>query len=230
MAATPVPTVLSWSGGKDSALALDVLRTTPDVTVRALLTTVTRDYDRVSMHGVRRSLLHAQASSLGLPVHEVVIEARSSNEAYGAAMTQALADIRRTYPDVTKIAFGDLFLEDVRRYREERLAGTGFEGVFPLWGQPTVALARSFVDRGFEARLVCVDTEQLDASFAGRPFDRDMLRDLPPGADPCGERGEFHTFVSAGPGFSTRVSYDVGETVRRDERFVYTDLLPSASG
>src|SRR5262245_35239870 len=216
--------VLSWSGGKDSALTLEALRRDPSVEVVALLTTVTTGYDRISIHGVRRSLLYAQTGSVGLPVYEIVLEPKSSNELYDAAVAGALADVRRRHPDVRRIAYGDLFLEDVRRYREERLAPLGFEGMFPLWGRPTDALAREFVDRGFEARLVCVDTTQLDASFAGRVFDHAMLDELPVSVDPCGERGEFHTFVSNGPGFATPVMYEVGEIVIRDERFAYCEL------
>jgi uncharacterized protein (TIGR00290 family) len=218
--------VLSWSGGKDSALTLDALRRDPTVEVVALLTTVTTGYDRISIHGVRRSLLYAQTESVGLPVYEIVLEPKSSNELYDAAVERALGDVRRRHPDVRRIAYGDLFLEDVRRYREERLTPLGFEGIFPLWGHATDALAREFVDRGFEARLVCVDTTQLDASFAGRVFDHAMLDELPASVDPCGERGEFHTFVSNGPGFKTPVAYDVGEIVLRDARFAYCELEP----
>jgi len=216
--------VLSWSGGKDSALTLDALRRDPSVEVVALLTTVTTGYDRISIHGVRRSLLYAQTASLGLPVYEIVLEPRSSNDLYDAAVARALADVRRRHRAVRRIAYGDLFLEDVRRYREERLAPLGFEGVFPLWGRPTDALAREFVDRGFEARLVCVDTTQLDASFAGRRFDHALLDELPGNVDPCGERGEFHTFVSNGPGFAAEVGYEVGEVVIREERFAFCEL------
>jgi len=218
------PVVLSWSGGKDSALALDALRRDPSVEVVALLTTLTTGYDRISIHGVRRCLLYAQTASLGLPVYEIVLEPKSSNELYDAAVERALGDVRRRHPDVRRIAYGDLFLEDVRRYREERLTPLGFEGAFPLWGLPTNVLARDFVDRGFEARLVCVDTTQLDASFAGRVFDHALLDELPARVDPCGERGEFHTFVSNGPGFATPVAYEVGEIVIRDQRFAYCDL------
>lgn len=216
--------VLSWSGGKDSALALDTLRNDTSVNVVALLTTVTAEYDRISIHGVRRSLLYEQAASVGLPVHEIVLTPRSSNDAYDAAVAQALGELRHRHPDVRRIAYGDLFLEDVRRYREERLSALGFECAFPIWGRPTDALAREFVDRGFEARLVCVDTTLLDGSFSGRRYDHELLDALPASVDPCGERGEFHTFVSNGPGFSSPVSYAVGETVLRDERFMYCEL------
>src|SRR5215207_1926456 len=172
---TPQHIVLSWSGGKDSSLALSALRDDRSFEVVALLTTVTAEYDRISIHGVRRRLLEAQARSIGLPLHEVVLQPQSSNEAYDAAMERALAHIAREYPEVRRIAFGDLFLEDVRRYREERLGPLGFAGLFPLWGQPTDVLARQFIDRGFEARLVCVDTTQLDGSFTGRAFDHALL-------------------------------------------------------
>jgi uncharacterized protein (TIGR00290 family) len=221
----PEPIILSWSGGKDSALALAALQDDPAFHVVALLTTVTTGYDRISVHGVRRALLAAQERAIGLPVHEIVIEPQSSNAAYDAAVEHALGDVRRRYPDVRRIAYGDLFLEDVRRYREERLAPLGFEGCFPLWGRPTAALAREFIERGFEARLVCVDTTQLEAAFAGRAFDAALLDEMPPSVDPCGERGEFHTFVSAGPGFAEQVEYEVGEIVLRDGRFAFCDLV-----
>jgi uncharacterized protein (TIGR00290 family) len=206
------------------------MRRDPSVEVVALLTTVTEVYDRISIHGVRRALLDAQVKSLGLPVHEIVLAPHSSNELYDAAVERALADVKRRHPAVRRIAYGDLFLEDVRRYREERLAPLGFSGHFPLWGRPTDALARTFVDGGFDARLVCVDTTQLDGSFSGRRFDHTMLDALPPSVDPCGERGEFHTFVSDGPGFTTPVSYQVGEVVLRDGRFAYCDLIAPTGG
>jgi uncharacterized protein (TIGR00290 family) len=219
------PVIVSWSGGKDSALMLAALRADPHVEPVALLTTVTLGYDRISIHGVRRGLLAAQARALALPLHEMWLAPASSNAAYEAALEASLADLRDRYPDVRRIAYGDLFLEDVRRYREERLAALGWEGIFPLWGQSTDALARSFVDRGYEARLVCVDTTTLAADFAGRAYDGRLLDDLPQSVDPCGERGEFHTFVSAGPGFSEPVAYEVGEIVMREGRFAYCDLV-----
>jgi uncharacterized protein (TIGR00290 family) len=219
------PTVLSWSGGKDSALALAELRRLPEYEVVALLTSVTREYDRISVHGVRRALLEAQARSIGLPLVEISLEPNSSNAAYEAAFHAALEEIRVRWPNVKHIAFGDLFLEDVRAYRERLLAGTGFDPVFPIWGRDTTDLAREFIDRGFSARLVCVDTTQLDASFAGRQFDSSLLADLPQSTDPCGERGEFHTFVSAGPMFNVPIACDTGERVLRESRFMYCDLL-----
>lgn len=225
-APSPEPVVLSWSGGKDSALALAALRGDPRYDVVALMTTVTEGYDRISIHGVRRSLLDQQVRSLGLSLQEIVLQPNCTNVLYDAAVERALAEIRRQYPRVRRIAYGDLFLDDVRRYREQRLAPLGFECVFPIWGRTTSELAEEFIDAGFEARLVCVDTTQLDGSFAGRAFDRALLADLPPSVDRCGERGEFHTFVAAGPGFAPRVDYTLGELVLRDGRFMYCDLLP----
>jgi uncharacterized protein (TIGR00290 family) len=220
--------VLSWSGGKDSALALESLRNGSEFDVVALLTSVTRGYDRISVHGVRRSLLYAQAESVGLPLVEVMLEQKSSNDAYESAFHDALRTVRQDFPQVRHIAFGDLFLQDVRAYRERLLAGTGFDPVFPIWGTNTTDLARAFIDSGYSARLVCVDTTQLDASFAGREFDMSLLADLPESADPCGERGEFHTFVSGGPGFREPVRCATGERVLREERFQYCDLVAIA--
>lgn len=218
-------TVLSWSGGKDSALALQVLRNDPTIDVIGLLTSITRDYERISIHGVRRSLLEAQVERLGLPLFEIDLEANCTNEAYEAAFQLAFDEIWTAFPQVSQVAFGDLFLEDVRAYRERLLAGTGLEPLFPIWGQNTEKLAQRFLLDGFQARVVCVDTTQLHESFAGRAFDEQFLRDLPPGIDPCGERGEFHTFVSAGPIFGWPVDYRVGDKVLRDDRFMYCDIF-----
>lgn len=218
------PVVLSWSGGKDSALALDALSRDPAVIVVGLLTSVTRSYDRISVHGVRRSMLEAQVERLGLPLFEISLSPNCTNDAYEAAFHAALHEIKWDFPHVTHIAFGDLFLEDVRAYRERLLAGSGFEPLFPIWGLDTASLARRFIADGFSARLVCVDTTQLDAGFAGRLFDEQLLADLPVTADPCGERGEFHTFVSDGPPFSAPIPYRVGETVLRDDRFMFCDI------
>jgi uncharacterized protein (TIGR00290 family) len=223
--ATPVPILLSWSGGKDSALALQSLRAGGEYDVVGLLTTVTKGFDRISIHGVRRALLDAQAASLGLPLHLVELEQSSSNDAYEAAFHDGLASARRAHPGVCHVAFGDLFLEDVRTYRERLLASTGCTPVFPLWGLDTATLAERFIDDGFSARIVCVDTTQLDAEFSGCLFAREMLGRLPAAVDHCGERGEFHTFVADGPGFSRTVEYTVGDTVLRDGRFMYCDLL-----
>lgn len=216
--------VLSWSGGKDSALALDALSRDPEVEVVGLLTSVTRNYDRISVHGVRRAMLEAQVERLGLPLVEISLDPNCTNEAYEAAFHAALEKIKKDFPRVTHLAFGDLFLEDVRAYRERLLSGTGFEPMFPIWGLDTASLARRFIADGFSARLVCVDTTQLDAGFAGRLFDEQLLADLPVTADPCGERGEFHTFVSDGPPFTTPIPYRVGETILRDERFMFCDI------
>jgi len=220
----PQPLILSWSGGKDSTLALAALRASGEHDPIVLLTSVTAGYDRISIHGVRRELLRAQAAALGLPLHEFELRPECGNAEYEAAFAAALLAVRDRYA-ANRIAFGDLYLQDVRRYREERVAPLGFEPVFPLWGMDTAALARDFVARGFTARLVCVDTTQLDASFAGRVYDAALLADLPPTVDPCGENGEFHTFVSGGPGFASVVEYDVGEVVLRMERFAYCDLV-----
>ena len=219
------PVVLSWSGGKDSALALAELQRSDEFEPVALLTSVTSGYDRISVHGVRRALLELQAQSIGLPLVEISLDPNSSNVAYEAAFRHAVNNIRARWPEVEHIAFGDLFLEDVRAYRERLLSGSGFEPVFPIWGRNTADLAREFIDRGFNARLVCVDTTQLDESFAGRAFDSTLLEDLPSTADPCGERGEFHTFVSNGPIFANAVACEAGERVLRENRFMYCDLL-----
>jgi uncharacterized protein (TIGR00290 family) len=221
------PVVLSWSGGKDSALALQQLRSGGEHEVVALLTSVTRRYDRVSIHGVRRALLEAQAAALGLPLIEVGLEPKASDAAYQRAFLDALDLLSRKHPAVTHIAFGDLYLRDVRDYRDRLLAGTAYRGLYPLWERPTRALAESFVADGFAATLVCVDETQLDARFAGRRFDRALLAELPQSVDPCGENGEFHTFVHDGPIFSVPIAVAIGEIVRREERFTYCDLLPA---
>jgi len=219
-----VSVALSWSGGKDSALALHALRSECGIEPVALLTTVTEDYGRVSMHGVRRSLLVAQAEAVGLPLVEVPIPAACPNSVYEERMAAALSS--PPLSDVPAFAFADLFLADIRAYREERLRVVGREAVFPIWGRDTRELARSFISLGFEAVLVCVDPAQLDASFIGRRFDLDLLEDLPPGVDPCGENGEFHTFVYDGPVFSHAIEITLGEAVTRDG-FHFQDLLPA---
>jgi uncharacterized protein (TIGR00290 family) len=188
---------------------------------------VTREYDRISIHGVRQSLLDAQAAAVRLPVREIRLSPQSTNEAYEEAFCEAIESARRQHPGVNHVAFGDLFLADVRSYREQLLRRVGAEPLFPLWGMDTALLARQFIRDGFVAHLVCVDTQQLDASFAGRRFDEALLADLPANADPCGERGEFHTFVSNGPIFTTPLSVTRGSTVLREERFAFCDLLPA---
>jgi uncharacterized protein (TIGR00290 family) len=212
---------MSWSSGKDSAMALQVARADLDLDVAALLVTMNADADRIAMHAVRRELLTAQADRLGLPVHVVDIPSPCPNDVYEAAMTDALAVARGA--GVDRMVFGDLFLEDVREYRETRLAGTGMTPVFPLWGRPTDRLARDMLDAGVRAVLTCVDPTVLAPEFVGRPFDETLLADLPPGVDPCGERGEFHSFVWDAPGFHAPVDIEVGEVVERDG-FVFCDV------
>lgn len=216
------PVVVSWSGGKDSCLALhEVLL--GRYRVEALLTTITEGYERISMHGVRRELLRGQAASLGLPVREVAIPPDASNETYEARMVEALREFRAR--GVERVVFGDLFLEDIRRYREDLLGRAGMSALFPVWGRDTRRFAEDFIRLGYEAVVVCVDPGRLDASFAGRTFDESFLKDLPSGVDPCGERGEFHTFVFGGPTFEETVEVEIGETVLRDG-FLFADLLP----
>lgn len=217
--------LLSWSSGKDAAWALHVLRQAGEVEVAGLLTTLNAEFDRVAMHAVRRTLLEAQAASTGLPLLQVPLPWPCSNAEYEAAMGRALAEARERW-GITHIAFGDLFLEEVRAYRERQLAGTGMTPLFPLWGRPTRALAQEMVAGGLEARLTCVDPKRLPASLAGRAFDAALLQDLPPDVDPCGEAGEFHTFAHAGPMFSHPISVTLGEVVTRDG-FVFADLLPA---
>jgi uncharacterized protein (TIGR00290 family) len=216
--------VLSWSSGKDSAFALHQVRQAGEYEVIGVLTTVTADYQRVSMHGVREELLDAQVSSLGLPCRKIRIPAPCPNAIYELEMATALAEFRER--DVRHVVFGDLFLEDIRAYREARLAEVGMEGVFPLWMRDTTALAREMLEAGVQATLTCVDLKKLDASFAGKSFDASLLAALPTDIDPCGENGEFHTFTSAGPMFKTPIAFRSGDVVIR-EGFAFADLLPS---
>jgi uncharacterized protein (TIGR00290 family) len=224
-----LPVVLAWSGGKDSSLALAALSADPGLEVVALLTTVTGDYDRISMHGVRRSILEAQVAALGLPLVEVTIPAAASNLIYQEALAAALEVLRVQRRGVRHLAFGDLFLTDVRDYRERLLERLGWTPLFPLWGEDTAQLARRFVAQGYRAVLTCVDTTQLSAGFAGREFDSALLEELPASVDPCGERGEFHTCVYAGPMFRRPLSLLCGKRVRRDNRFEYCDLTLAAT-
>ncbi len=213
---------MSWSSGKDSALALHEIQRSGDVEVVGILTTITAEFGRVSMHGVRESLLDQQADALGLRCWKVLIPAPCPNEVYEREMARVLGELQGL--GVTAVAFGDLFLEDIRRYRETRLAEVGLRGIFPLWARKTDALAREMIDVGIRATLTCVDPRKLDRSFAGRSFDAALLEDLPDGVDPCGENGEFHTFASAAPMFSRPIRIEVGEVVERDG-FVFADLL-----
>lgn len=223
----PESIAMCFSGGKDSCLALRALQRDGKYRVQTLITTVTDAYDRVSMHGVRRSLLADQAASLGIALAEVVVPPESSNEVYERAMGREFD--RQRAAGIRRIAFGDIFLEDLREYRERQLAERGLECVFPIWGLPTDRLAHSFIRDGFEAVTVCVSLSVLDASFAGRTFDMDFLEDLPSSADPCGENGEFHTFVSAGPVFRHPIPVTRGEVVERDG-FVFCDLASPPTG
>jgi uncharacterized protein (TIGR00290 family) len=215
--------LLSWSSGKDSAWALHVLNQDQPGRVAALLTTINEDANRVAMHGVRRELLQSQANAAGLPLWTVTIPHPCTNEMYEMRMRQACD--RAVADGFTHVAFGDLFLEDVRRYRETRLAGTGLTPLFPLWGLPTRQLAHDMMAAGLRARLSVVDTRVLAASFVGRAFDHELLRDLPPTVDPCGENGEFHSFAVAGPMFRHAIDVELGDTVTRDP-FVFRDLCP----
>jgi uncharacterized protein (TIGR00290 family) len=223
--------LLSWSGGKDSAWALHLLQQDSAIELVGLLTTINQHFKRVAMHGFREQLLNEQAEAAGLPLWQVPLPWPCSNEQYEEAMAAACA--RALSERVDAIAFGDLFLEDIRAYREAKLGPTGLEPLFPCWQIPTDKLAREMIASGICAHLVCVDPRQLDAGFAGRVFDESLLADLPASVDPCGERGEFHTFVSAGPMFaqggrSRSIEVRRGDTVERDG-FVYADLLPASA-
>jgi uncharacterized protein (TIGR00290 family) len=215
--------LLSWSSGKDSAWALHVLRRQGEVEVVGLLTTVDTTRGRVAMHAVREALLQRQAQAAALPLWTLPLPWPCPNETYEALLDGVFERARAEGVDA--IAYGDLFLEDIRAYREARHAGTGVEALFPLWGRPTDALAREMIDGGLRAVLTCVDPKRLVASFAGRAFDDSLLRDLPAGVDPCGENGEFHTFVHAGPMFASPIPITNGEVVER-EGFVFADVLP----
>jgi uncharacterized protein (TIGR00290 family) len=218
--------VVSWSGGKDSALALRAALADPGLAVGGLVTTVTAGYERVSMHGVRTALLAAQAEAVGLPLRQVRIPPGATNELYESAMSDALRECREA--GVTGVVFGDLFLEDVRRYRERLVGALDLEPLFPLWHRDTAALAAEFAEAGFRAVVVCVDPRQVDAGFCGREYDSRFVADLPPSADRCGERGEFHTFVYDGPIFRRPVGVRRGEVVERDG-FVFCDLVGAAA-
>jgi uncharacterized protein (TIGR00290 family) len=219
----PEPILFCWSGGKDSAMALHALLQQSDIRVVSLLTTVTDEYNRISMHGVRRELLEKQAHSIGLPLHEVHIPPQCANSLYEARMEEAL----RTHyqKGVRKVAFGDIFLEDLRSWREKNLARIGMTALFPIWKRDTSELIRHFHASRFRAIAVCVDSKVLNPTFAGRELDESFFRDLPPRVDPCGENGEFHTFVFDGPIFQRPIPIRTGEVIQRDS-FVFCDLLP----
>jgi uncharacterized protein (TIGR00290 family) len=223
-----LPMLLSWSGGKDAAWTLHTLRQRDDVEVVGLVTTLTEGYDRISMQGIRRDILHAQAEACGLPVIEAWMPQRASNEIYRATFADALVRARERWRGLRDIAFGDLFLQDIRVYRETLCAEIGWTPHFPIFDPApghTAALARTMIAGGLRAQIVCVDTEQLDAGFSGRDFDERLLCDLPGNCDPCGENGEFHTLVYAGPMFTTPIAVSKGEALLRDERFAYTDFF-----
>jgi uncharacterized protein (TIGR00290 family) len=222
---SPKPVLVSWSGGKDCVLALHELRTTPGVEAVGLFTTIGEADDRIAIHGVHRKLLERQAEALGLPLHLIPIPDACPNAIYEERVAAALAPHRDR--GVRSVAFGDLFLEDLRVWREGQMAALGMEPLFPLWRRETAGLARDFLHRGFRAVVVSVDTAALDLSFAGRHFNEDLLRDLPPGIDPCGENGEFHTFVHAGPVFRQPVGFRAGSVEVRG-RFALCDLEPGA--
>ena len=215
--------LVSWSSGKDSAWMVHVLRQRGDIELAGLLTTVNEQFQRVAMHAVRVELLQAQADAMGLPLHQIPIPSPCPNEVYERALAPAVASA--VADGFTLVAFGDLFLEDIRRYREDRLAGTGLTPIFPLFGVDTTALAREMVAGGLRARLTCVDPRVLDQTFAGRDFDASLLDELPASVDPCGERGEFHSFAYDGPMFSRPIAIRSGEVVER-EGFVFADMLP----
>jgi len=217
------PVLFCWSGGKDSAMALQMLLQRTDLSICALLTTVTEGYERISMHGVRRELLQRQADAVGLPLHEVRIPPECVNPIYEERMEEALR--MHFERGVRRVAFGDIFLEDLRSYRERNLGRIGMAAIFPIWKRETRVLAEEFCREGFRAVAVCIDGKILDKNFAGRELNREFFRDLPEGVDPCGENGEFHTFVFDGPIFREPVKCRTGEIVKRDG-FIFCDLIP----
>lgn len=216
--------LFTWSGGKDSAVALYELQKTHDYEISALLTTLTEGYNRISMHGVKNILLERQVESLGLPVEKIYIKKNESNEEYEAKMKDKLMHYRSR--GVLSVVFGDIFLEDLRKYREENLLKIGMKGIFPIWKRDTTELAHTFIDLGFKAVITCVDSNILDKIFVGRDFDEHFLSELPSNVDPCGENGEFHSFVYDGPIFSKQVLFRKGKVVLRKKRFYYCDLIP----
>ena len=216
--------LFTWSGGKDSAISLYVLQKLHNYEIVALLTSVTEDYDRISMHGVRRVLLEQQAQSLALPLEILYITKNSSNEEYEAKLKDKLQQYKNH--GVSSVVFGDIFLEDLRKYRENNLAQIGMKGIFPIWKRDTTELAHAFIDLDFKAVITCVDSNVLDGKFVGRYFDNEFLSELPAKVDPCGENGEFHSFVYDGPIFRERIRFRRGKVVLRDNRFYFRDLIP----
>jgi uncharacterized protein (TIGR00290 family) len=216
--------LVSWSGGKDSAFALYEILKNQNYQISALLTTVTEDYDRISMHGVRRILLEQQVASLGFPLEIVCIPKNATNDEYELKMGQVLTKYKDA--GVTSVVFGDIFLDDLRKYREDKLATMNLQGIFPIWKRDTQDLAHSFMELGFKAMTTCVDTLMLGKQFVGRLINEQFLSELPPTVDPCGENGEYHSFVFDGPIFKEPVSCHLGEIVLRENRFYYCDLIP----
>jgi len=216
--------LFSWSGGKDSSLALYELKNSQIFEVTALITTVTADYDRVSMHGLRSSLLEDQAEYLNIPLEKVFISKNASNDEYESKFNEVILNYKES--GIRHVVFGDLFLQEIKKYREDLLGKIEMECVFPIWKRDTVKLAKEFIDLGFKAITVCVDSNVLGEEFAGREYDEQFLNELPSGVDPCGENGEFHTFVYEGPIFNKSINYHIGDIVLRDERFYYCDVLP----
>lgn len=214
-----------WSGGKDSALAFYEAEKSGHYDIFTLLTTVTKDYDRISMHGVREELLQRQAASIGINLIKVFISKESSNQEYESKMRGALEECKRK--NTFRVAFGDIFLEDLRKYREDKLGEVELEAIFPLWKISTKKLASRFIDLGFKAVISCVDSKVLGKEFVGKDFDKEFLSKLPDSVDPCGENGEFHSFVYDGPVFKEKIPHKLGEIVLRDERFYYCDLIPA---
>lgn len=215
--------IYSWSGGKDSAMALYELLKDNTYEIVSLLTVVTKDYGRISMHGVREELLELQAASLGLNLEKIFISKDSGNKEYELCMKETLMRYKKI--GVEAVAFGDIFLEDLKKYREDHLKEVGLEAVFPIWKKDTRELANEFINLGFKTIITCVDSKMLDGKFSGRLFDRQFLSELPPGVDPCGENGEFHSFVYDGPMFRNPIPYELGETVLREQCFYYSDIL-----
>jgi len=216
------PVLVSWSGGKDSCLALHEIQKSADTRVEALLTTITREYDSISMHGVRRQLLEKQAASLGLPLHPILISKGASNEEYELELARAFAGYREH--GVDSVVFGDLFLADIKTYRDQFLVRHGMKGLYPVWQRNTTELIKEFIALGFKAIVSCVDSTRLDRSFVGKTIDAEFVSSLPAGVDPCGENGEFHTFVYDGPSFTQPVEFSKGDTILR-EGFWFQDLL-----
>jgi len=216
--------ILTWSGGKDSSMSLHEIMQKPDMEISSLLTTVTGEYNRISMHGVRRELLEHQAESIGFPLETLIITKNATNDEYESRMKDIL--LKHKKHGVRTVVFGDIFLDDLRKYREDKLANIGMNAIFPLWKKDTFKLARRFIDNGFKSVISCVDTEVLDRGFSGRDFDASFLADLPDNIDPCGENGEFHTFVFDGPIFKRPISIKKGKRILRDGRFCFCDILP----